>query len=333
MKAKYLILALSCMLMFACNSNNPDGGNNSQSMELINQLGGFAEGIGTIVNTQTLNDGTVVMTDDHGNSITRDNDRNVTIVTQEGEIIMIDNSINEDPTATKDKWYNTKWTGTGGKFSEIGAAANYSEVRGITFQQAYLQDNLQNFLNRLKDYGFQIVEQNYMSKDSSETNVVDGSMYNMSLKITTCAIQTTITQTEYTSHKKYNYVRYIVSPEIVFRNGEEYRYVIEVVPEVNITYYYHVIYKGEKAVDVYGCKDNVLNGLKDFQIIDSQEKLLSRSDTTIFYNYRRLNDTQLAVYNNSESYIFKENTNNTKPSMYMCDINGHELVYFGLSSF
>ena len=110
MKAKYLFSAtLCCIALIACQGNDPNNENNKPSTEVIERLSDLVDGIGTIIDSKTLEDGSIVMTDDKGNTITKDKDGNITIITKDGETILIDNSIKEDSSTPKDKWYNTKW--------------------------------------------------------------------------------------------------------------------------------------------------------------------------------------------------------------------------------
>ncbi len=319
MKTKYLIVAaLCCIVMVACQGNAPDNKSwkgDKQSSEIVERLDGLVDSIGSIIDSKTLKDSTVVLTDDHGNTITKDKEGNITIVTKEGRIIIIDISINEDSTSAKDKWYNTKW-----KYTKSTSS----------LRPDYM---FYDFLRHLRTCEFQIEERDYMSKDTIVTNIINCDTRNVFLRTTACSIQKNETQTEYTYHRTYNYVQYIVPQEDLYGR---YRYSVNV-SKNDSTYYYHTIYRADSGnssiVAFYSSKDSVLIGPKDYINIDTQEKLLSRNDTTIFYNYRRLDDTQLAVFNNSESYIFKEITDRSKPYMSMCDMNGKQLIEFELISF
>lgn len=319
MKAKYLILtALSCIVLVACQGNDPDNKNgkgDKQSSGIVERLDVLVDSIGSIIDSKTLKDSTVVLTDDRGNTITKDKEGNITIVTKEGEIIIIDYSISEDSTATKDKWYHTTWKHI---HSSSTLRPNYGFIE---------------FICKLNNYGFQIEERDYMSKDTIVTDIVDSDTRNVFLRTTACSIQKNETQTEYTYHRTYNYVQYIVPQEDL---SGRYRYLVEVSYN-NPTYYHHIIYIADggnnSLVALYSSKDSVLIGPKDYINIDTQEKLLSRNDTTVYYNYRRLDDTQLAVYNNSESYIFKEITDRKTPYLKMLDMNGNQLIGLELISF
>ena len=319
MKAKYLILtALSCMVMAACQGNDPEnnGSGNKQSSEIQERLDGLADSVGSIVDYKTLEDSTIIMTDDRGNVITKDKNGNISILTKEGELITIDNSINEDPSAAKDKWYNTKWSGR------------------MPGEATRVHDYWKEFMKQLNQYGFELTTENY-SKDSIVTYNIDDCLYNMSLKTSTCAIQKSDTQTKYTYHRTYNYIQYnIVNNEIVSNQGEIlYRYTVEEVVTEDTAYYSHRIYSGQTLIGAYDSKDSVLIAIVNYRNNDKQEELLSKRDTTIFYNYRRSDDTQLAVFNNSESYIFKENTYSSNPSLSMRDMNGKEIMVYNLISF
>ena len=317
MKAKYLILtALSCIVLVACQGNDPDNKNgkgDKQSSAIVERLDGLVDSIGSIIDSKTLKDSTVVMTDDRGNTITKDKEGNITIVTKDGGIIIIDISINEDSTSTKDKWYNTKWSGI--RYSE--------DYGGYT-------DGLHEFLYRLRMYGFHL-EERYISKDTIRTSIVNGNIHYLILKTTACSIHKTEMQKKYTYYETYYYVQYVVSPDSIENQGNIYRYRVEA--SEDSTQYYHIVYSGQMPWYRYISKDSVLIDINDGRLIDKQEELLSTSDTTIFYNYRRIDETQLAVYNNAESYIFKEITNKTKPYMSMCDMNVKQLIEFELISF
>ena len=319
MKAKYLFLiALNCIVMISCQGNVPDsvqdmnnGKDDKQSSGVVERLDGLVDSIGSIVSSVTQEDGSIVMTDDQGNTITKDTEGNITILTKNGVVILVDYSVNEDSSAAKDKWYDSKWSGKRNKISSLDV------------------DEFHEFLQRLKMYGFQMETQTFM-KDSIVTYIVNGNLYNMSLKSTTCAIQKTETQTNYIYDRRYNFVQYVVSPDIVEKQGTTYRYAV-LTEDTHL--YSHVVYRNEKMYDRYLSVDSVLTDVINFGDIYMQEKILSRSDTTTLYNYRRLDDTQFAVYNNSESYIFKEITDRSKPYLSMLDMNGNEIMVFELISF
>ena len=86
MKAKYLFSAtLCCIALIACQGNDPNNENNKPSTEVIERLSDLVDGIGTIIDSKTLEDGSIVMTDNKGNTITKDKDGNITIITKDGE--------------------------------------------------------------------------------------------------------------------------------------------------------------------------------------------------------------------------------------------------------
>ena len=154
MKAKYLLgVALCCFTMIACQPNDPDkntGNDDKANNEVIEGLNDIADGIGNVVDTKTLDDGSTVIKDDKGNTITKDKEGNITIITKDGETILIDNSVKEDKSASKDKWYNSTWKNGAGNVPEPN-----------------MDYRKKQFVETLKDYGF-VIEEVKINKDSTE---------------------------------------------------------------------------------------------------------------------------------------------------------------------
>ena len=170
MKTKYLFSAtLCCIALIACQGNDPNNENNKPSTEVIERLSDLVDGIGTIIDSKTLEDGSIVMTDDKGNTITKDKDGNITIITKDGETILIDNSIKEDSSTPKDKWYNTKWQ----SFSFHGISPDID-----------LDDRKEQFVQTLREYGF-IVEEHDITKDSTVIEIEENEEYSLQLRNTT----------------------------------------------------------------------------------------------------------------------------------------------------
>ena len=60
MKAKYLFSAtLCCIALIACQGNDPNNENNKPSTEVIERLSDLVDGIGTIIDSKTLEDGSM----------------------------------------------------------------------------------------------------------------------------------------------------------------------------------------------------------------------------------------------------------------------------------
>ena len=335
MKTKLVALVLCCTAFLACQKNEPEKkGNNLPNSELIQQLGDLVEGLGTIVDTQTLQDGSVVMTDNNGNTITKDKDGNTTIVTKAGTTY-IDNSIKEDPSAPQDKWYHTKW---------ISSSKNEPMQDEIAWRE--------NFIDALKNYGFQVEAQN---GSKNETKVEEGKeeVYVLYIYSTTGAVQKTETQTRTTSNLTYKYTKYEIVPQTVGEENIRYRltienrhnewthkdYVCAIIYEDRYDYQYD--YDTESYIFVLGNSGEIKSCHLDTEsaiVIGSYEtnsetsEVLSKTTTTTMFNYRRLSDTQLAASNNSVSYILEEE-DKTPPLLYVYDLHGNELMGFTLASF
>ena len=199
MKAKYLFSAtLCCIALIACQGNDPNNENNKPSTEVIERLSDLVDGIGTIIDSKTLEDGSIVMTDDKGNTITKDKDGNITIITKDGETILIDNSIKEDSSTPKDKWYNTKW----------------QSFYGISSPEIDPDGGKEQFVQTLREYGF-IVEEHDITKDSTVIEIEENEEYSLQLKNTTATMQQMVTSTKYTYSRTYQFTWYDVIQETV----------------------------------------------------------------------------------------------------------------------
>ena len=328
MKTKYLIVtALCCIVMVACQSNDPDkntGNDNKTNNEVIEGLNDLIDGIGNVVDTKTLEDGSTVMTDDRGNIITKDKDGNITIVTKDGEAILIDNSIKEDPSAAKDKWYNSTWRNN-----------NNHPVSPDIYEE------IPEFISRIQTLGFH-VEQKENPKDTTIIEQENENNYIIHFRNTTASLQQIDTVREYTYTRRIQYLQITLFPEEI--GNEEHRY--ELVIENNHAVLYEKYYRYDNSTETYVLDDGVvidgmwrysLNEDNSFTIcqgtitMNSTERIVSTNKQATLFNYRRMNDTQIAVSNNSASYILKEDDGST-PQLEAYDLKGNRLISFNLVS-
>lgn len=330
MKTKYLIVAaLCCIVMVACQSNDPDkntGNDNKTNNEVIEGLNDLIDGIGNVVDTKTLEDGSTVMTDDKGNIITKDKDGNITIVTKEGETILIDNSIKEDPSAAKDKWYNSTWKSA--KYNEPIPDMNYRK---------------RQFVATLKEYGF-VVEEVNVNKDSIEINIDDSDEYTIHFRNTTASLQKVSTSTQHTYNGTYHFKRYDVMQKTIGDGEIRYRFEItnndwgnysanlfEDIYEYNYDSESYIFVES-RGIDGVGLeKDDAIYTYEGYDNNSTKEEVVSKDVTTTYFNYRRLSDTQIAASNNSVSYILKEDDGST-PELDVCDLQGNRLISLELVS-
>ena len=328
MKTTKFLAALCCVLFAACNGNNPDNENNSQNQEIINQLGNFVEGIGTIVDTQIHADGTIVMTDEKRNIITQDKDGNITIQTKNGTTY-IDNSIDENPHAAKDKWYNTTW---------IGAKnSNSPSISPI--------DEVPNFFQHLETLGFQ-VDQEETSQDKTEYEQNHDGESIIRFCTTTGSLQQTDTTIKYTYNRSYKYLKFTLYPGVVGDNEHNYELVIE----DNMASLYERYYSYNNSSETYEpISEDIIDILpflryevqegntiyipRGIETLNVTREILSWTSVTTWFNFRRLNDTKIAVSNNTLSYILEEDTETAIPQMNAYDMNGNKLMDFQLTSF
>ena len=330
MKTKYLIVAaLCCIVMVACQSNDPDkntGNDNKTNNEVIEGLNDLIDGIGNIVDTKTLEDGSIVMTDDKGNTITKDKEGNITIVTKEGETILIDNSIKEDPSAAKDKWYNSTWKSA--KYNEPIPDMNYRK---------------RQFVATLKEYGF-VVEEVNVNKDSIEINIDDSDEYTIHFQNTTASLQKVSTSTQHTYNGTYHFKRYDVMQKTIGDGEIRYRFEItnndwgnysadlfEDIYEYNYDSESYIFVES-RGIDGVGLeKDDAIYTYEGYDNNSTKEEVVAKDVTTTYFNYRRLSDTQIAASNNSVSYILKEDDGST-PELDVYDLQGNKLISLELVS-
>ncbi len=334
MKIKYLLGAvLCCFLLVACQTNDPDnnsGNDNKTNHEVTEGLNDLVDGIGDIVDTKTLEDGSTVMADDKGNTITKDKEGNITIVTKEGETILIDNSIKEDKSASKDKWYNTTWkSGAGNVPQPDEPDMNYRKKQ---------------FVETLKKYGF-IIEEVKVDKDSTKITNDNLDEYTLHFQNTTASLKKVSTSTQYTSKGIYHFIRYDVKQNEIGEGETKYRFEIlrNEWGNYDANLYkdiYEYDYESEsyifwysEGIDGVGLeKDDAIYTYEGYDNSSTKEDVLSKDVTTTFFNYRRMNDTQIAASNNTVSYILKEDEGST-PQLEAYDLNGNHLISFDLVSF
>lgn len=287
MKTKYFVLAVLCSTMFgACQNNDPNKGGN----EIINQLEDFVDGLGKIVDTQTLDDGSVVMKDNKGNTITKDKDNNVVIVSQQGDSTYIDNSIKEDESAPKDKWYHSTWKGRKYSVAELHSdwkrdAILWMQQLGFDFQTSFCD-----------------IDSTTIEKDSVE-------YINLHFNTTTCSWQNIDTLKEITRTGVYTFKKFHFTEQQV--NG----YKLKII-EKNAYLYAYLFYQNELVIQPIPIdKDSTISLYYNYKMTDKAETILETGVNTTFYNYRRLNDTQIAISNNSSLYLLKEENNSYRPRM------------------
>ena len=282
MKTKYFVLAVLCCTMFgACQNNDPNKGGN----EVINQLEDFVDGIGKIVDTQTLDDGSVVMKDDKGNTITKDKDGNVVIVSQQGDSTYIDNSIKEDESVPKDKWYRSTWKGS-------------RYIYGKSYP-----DLTYDFLQKVMRY-FGDIQYSFVNVDSTSIHKDSVVYINLHFNTTTCSWQNVDTLKEITQTGIFTFQKFQLTEQQINDYTLEF--------EENNADLYAVIYQNERLIDYCRIdKDSTISLYYNYRMTQKIEKILETGVNTTFFNYRRINDTQIAVINNSLSYLLKEEKNNS----------------------
>ena len=65
--------------------------------------------------------------------------------------------------------------------------------------------------------------------------------------------------------------------------------------------------------------------------MSSKGEFLSKTDSTTFFNYRRMNETKIAASNNSASYFLNDKDYST-PEMGVTDLDGNKLINIELVS-
>ena len=77
--------------------------------------------------------------------------------------------------------------------------------------------------------------------------------------------------------------------------------------------------------------DNSFTLYQGTTTLNPTERIVSTNKQATLFNYRRLNDTQIAASNNSASYILKEDDGST-PQLEAYDLKGNRLISFNLVS-
>ena len=327
MNIRYLFAAICCMLLVACQPNEPEQETgNQQNSEIIGEVGDFFDGIGTIVESTTLQDGSTVMKDDKGNTITKDKDGNITIVTNDGETISIDNSIKEDKSASKDKWFHSTWE------------TNRNEP-----SVADLWEPVPTFIGHLQEVGFN-VRLDTVSNDSTIVEQKNKSYYTIHFNYTTASLQSADTIVKYTYTQSIEYLKITLYPGEI--GNEDTRYALIITGGhaelYERAYYYNSVteryeYITEWKIDeldryYVNEEDNSFTLYQGTENKNTKMEIVSGSKRTTWFNYHRLSDTQLAVSNNSASYLLNENTSNNIPYLKAYDLNGNYLTHFELVS-
>lgn len=314
MKINYLIrVALCCFLMVACQNNDPNKADGKANTEITNQLSDIMDSIGKIISTKNFDDGSIVMTDDKGNTITKDKDGNIIIVMATGETITIDNSVYEDTTIAKDKWYHSTWKGR--VYHELIIVPNNEDP----------QKYKRTFIDYLKNYGFNIQNLPSYTVDSTKTHQNSVDYINLHFNYTTCSWQHTDSVTETTETGTYTYTKYRMTEQQV----GDYKLVIK-----NYGGYENHAYIIHNDSALYHCPidaDSTLTIESEFSISNRTEKLTTSVNTT-FFNYRRVNDTQIALINNSTSYLLKEENSSNMPEMDVYQDGKSQSIYLKLVS-
>lgn len=334
MKIKYLLgAALCCALLVACQTNDPDkntGNDNKTNNEVMEVLNDLVDGIGYIVDTKTLENGSIVMTDDKGNTITKDKDGNITIVTKEGETILIDNSIKEDSSAAKDKWYNSTWKS--------------SAVNTPQEDQPDMNYRKKQFVENLRELGF-VIEEVKVNKDSTVITNDNSDEYTIHFRNTTASLKIESTSTQYTDNRTYHYTRYDVMQKEIGEGETRYRFEISKNEwdyfEANLYEdFYEYNNESETYMRMYSRQidgvelenDDAIYSYEGCDTNSTKEEVLSKDINTTYFNYHRLSETQIAASNNSVSYILNERANQDTPELEVRDLQGNRLISFGLVS-
>lgn len=324
MKTKYFYAVLFCAVMVACNSNDPEKSDGQMTVpvenEFVTNLKQLYDGIGAIVSTDSLSNGSVEMKDNKGNVITKDKDGNIIIVTPKNETISIDNSINEDANASKDKWYQSTWRAGGWQRAEPNEPL----------------PALPRLIEMAKYYGFHIAEQP-ISTDSTRVEQGQRTYFKAHFLNTTVSLQQIDSTLQYTTVKTLQYTQYTFTPDSIDLGEEKYVLAIEnhcavlyykvyesVYNEVKEEYEYQQI--GREIVDMLELQDdNSYLHYEGYDFIEGKEEVVSAKTQTTYYNYRRLNERQLVASNNSGQYMIKERSNeegSETPILEVYELNG-----------
>ena len=329
MNSKYLfIAALLGIFLAGCKKDEPvnNGTPQENSQEVVDELNDLVDGLGTIVSTQTLEDGTIVMTDDKGNKITKDKDGNITIVMKNGETILIDNSINEDESAPLDKWYDSRWQTN----TNVPDSPDYYEP-------------IPNFIYRIQELGFE-VDQEDISLDTTISEQILYDLYCLHFHKTTVSLQQKDTLVNHTYTQSTNYIKLTLHLGEI--GDDDFKYELAIMGDYIVVYWKHYYYDsntGTYEVDDSGeafRSDEGYNIEPDNSILlyqgteqkNSTATIVSTKSQTTFFNYHRLNETQLAANNNSASYLLKE-IGEDIPDLEAYDLDGNKLKTFELVSF
>ena len=329
MKTKYFFAVLCCVVMVACNSNDPEQSDGQTTVpvenEFVTNLKQLYDGIGTIVSTDSLSNGSVEMKDNKGNVIIKDKDGNITIVTPKNETISIDNSINENPKAPKDKWYKSTW-------------------RAGSWQRAEPSEPLPalpRLIEMAKYYGFHIAEQS-ISKDSTRVEQGQRTYFKAHFLNTTVSLQQIDSTLQNTTVKTLQYTKYTFTPDSIDL-GEE-KYVLAIENHCAVLYYkvYESVYNdvkeeyeyqqiGREIVDMLELQnDDTYIHYEGYEFKESKEEVVSARTQTTYYNYRRLSEKQLVASNNSDQYMVKEQSNNEgseTPILEVYELNGTRCLF------
>jgi len=277
------------------NENPNQDPNQQQPQDRMDQVTDLVEGIGAIVNTQTMSDGSTVSTDNKGNKITIDPEGNTIVEAANGEKTTIDNSIHEDKNAPEDKWSDTRWISAG--FSIMDPEWNRS-----------------GFIDRAENLGFQINGQE-VSKDSTVEKEYEYESVYLDIYTTTAAITHILTKTHYTSNRTYYFTKYPIFTQTIYNGDTKYTMTIE---ERIYGGLYAVIYR-EEYVDEYIIDEYIIDKCpidddnaiyiyhhEQTQTHSENEQPLSKTTETEFYNYQRISDSQVTISNNTTSYSLIE---------------------------
>ena len=329
MKTKYFFAVLCCVVMVACNSNDPEQSDGQTTVpvenEFVTNLKQLYDGIGTIVSTDSLSNGSVEMKDNKGNVIIKDKDGNITIVTPKNETISIDNSINENPKAPKDKWYKSTWRAGSWQRDEPSEPL----------------PALPRLIEMAKYYGFHIAEQS-ISKDSTRVEQGQRTYFKAHFLNTTVSLQQIDSTLQNTTVKTLQYTKYTFTPDSIDL-GEE-KYVLAIENHLAVLYYkvYESVYNDvtgeyeyqliranmEEAMDLQD--DNSYLHYEGYDYKERKEEVVSARTQTTYYNYRRLSEKQLVASNNSDQYMVKEQSNNEgseTPILEVYELNGTRCLF------
>lgn len=292
-------LAVVLLTLFGCKQEEPDQPKNGSKNGNISKIFNLYDGLGNIIKTDTHDDGSMSMLDDNGNKIEMDKDSNFVITTTDGEIISIDHTILENKTESHDKWSNTKWEG----------------IMSCTPEEPTTRrDDSQKFIDIMQQMGFFALYEN-LSKDSTKIEETESKKYYLSFRNTTCSIQTIDSIWEQISTYVYKYNKYSLIDKVIASTDSS------IVKKLVVTddrillknEYYSSMYDGTKILineEVIFEYQTLYRGIVLVQtncdLVSSSSTLLSSKKQTEYFNFKRINEKQIAISNLTGAYYLDD---------------------------